>query len=434
MARACLYFPYTHQQLRLLSSETKLQKQSESHGFQGLAPNTISAQFKLNPFSSLCSYGDNYGSTAGPLGFPSSSFQQFGRFVQPKRRKVLVISGAVQSDAATLPPLPQLTATEPLPARRRVTAFAPATCANLGPGFDFLGCAVEGLGDYVTAEVADDIPAGTVVIKEIVGDGGKLSLIAENNCIGIAAMATMELLGARSVGVALSLRKGLPLGSGLGSSAASAAAAAAAVNSLFGSPLSKDDLVQAGLRSEASVSGYHADNVAPALLGGFILIRSYDPLDLIRLQFPEGKELFFVLVSPVFEAPTKAMRAALPAKVSMKSHIANSSQAGALVAAILTGDVALLGAAAASDVIVEPRRGPLIPGSAAVKVAASSAGAFGCTISGAGPTCVAFTDSREKGEIIGQAMCEAFRQQGKLQASATVVALDRVGARVVEEE
>lgn len=359
----------------------------------------------------------------------------FAKGPSQERRGAAVVKATateVSSAESIWEPLQQLTEKEPSPVKTSVTAFAPATVANLGPGFDFLGCAVEGLGDHVTAEISADVAGGEVAIGRIEGDGGRLSRVAEENCVGIAGKAVMELLGVTGVGVVLHLQKGLPLGSGLGSSAASAAAAAVAVNALFGSPLSKAQLVQAGLKSEASVSGYHADNVGPALLGGFALIRSYQPLDIIPLAYPSASPLFFVVVSPAFEAPTKEMRAALPKEISMKAHVANSSQAAALVSAILLGDAPLLGSALASDTIVEPRRGPLIPGLAAVKIAARAAGAFGCTISGAGPTAVAVTDSRERGSRIGAAMVEAFLEQGKLQSTASVQALDREGARVVE--
>lgn len=164
----------------------------------------------------------------------------------------------------------------------------------------------------------------------------------------------MKMLDIRSVGLSLSLEKGLPLGSGLGSSAASAASAAVAVNELFGGHLTVSDLVLAGLESESRVSGYHADNVAPSIMGGFVLIRSYDPLELIELKFPDDKDLFFVLVNPDFEAPTKKMRAALSAEVSMSHHVWNCSQAGALVASVLQGDLRGLGTALSSDRIVEP--------------------------------------------------------------------------------
>ncbi|KAF5843025.1 ribosomal protein S5 domain 2-type protein [Dunaliella salina] len=159
------------------------------------------------------------------------------------------------------------------PVLKEAAAFAPATVANLGPGYDWMGCAVEGGGDVVVARALPDKP-GQVVIEKIDGDNGRLTLDPTKNCIGIAASETMKLIGNVSFGVSLTLQKGLPLGSGLGSSAASAAAAAWAVNGLFGeAALSKRELILAGLEAEAAVSGYHADNVGPSLMGGFILIR-----------------------------------------------------------------------------------------------------------------------------------------------------------------
>ncbi|KAK3005295.1 hypothetical protein RJ639_016905 [Escallonia herrerae] len=331
-------------------------------------------------------------------------------------------------------PSPKTLAVEPQPVFTSVTSFAPATVANLGPGFDFLGCAVDGLGDYVSLRVDPHVHPGEISISDITGVGNSSKKLSKNplwNCAGIAAISVMKMLGIRSVGLSLSLEKGLPLGSGLGSSAASAAAAAVSVNEIFGGPLSVSDLVLAGLESESKVSGYHADNVAPAIMGGFVLIRSYDPLELMRLKFPSEKDLFFVLVNPEFEAPTKKMRAALPQEITMSHHVWNCSQAGALVASVLQGDLVGLGKALSSDKIVEPRRAPLIPGMEAVKKAAIGAGAFGCTISGAGPTAVAITDDEDKGREIGDRMVEAFMDVGKLKAVASVKKLDRLGARLV---
>ena len=281
--------------------------------------------------------------------------------------------------------------------------------------------------------IATTLPGrpGEVFIESIEGDGGRLTLDPAKNCVGIAASETLALLGATpSCGVSIRLKKGLPLGSGMGSSAASAAASAAAVNALFGSPLPKETLVLAGLASEAAVSGYHADNIAPALLGGFILIRSCKPLDLQRLPF--AGDLWLVLVNPLFEAPTAEMRAVLPKEVPMAAVINNCAMGASLVAGILTGDAALIGKALDSDAIVEPVRGPLIPGFAAVKEAARAAGAYGCTISGAGPTAVAVVSDPEVGERVKAAMVAAFQTAGRLQVnSAAVLKLDNVGARVV---
>lgn len=323
---------------------------------------------------------------------------------------------------------------DPLAVYSSVKTFAPATVANLGPGFDFLGCAVDGIGDIVSLKVDPDVHPGEIFISDITGQSPNIHKLSKNplwNCAGIAAIEAMKMLGIRSVGLSLSLEKGLPLGSGLGSSAASAAAAAVAVNEIFGKRLSVDDLVLACLKSEEKVSGYHADNVAPSIMGGFVLISNYEPLELVRLKFPLEKQLYFVLVTPEFEAPTKKMRAALPLEIGMPHHVWNSSQAGALVAGVLQGDLFMLGKALSSDKIVEPKRAPLIPGMDAVKKAAIEAGAFGCTISGAGPTAVAVTDNEEKGHLIGEQMVRAFQMVGNLKASANVKQLDRLGARLI---
>ncbi|CAM0907093.1 unnamed protein product [Alopecurus aequalis] len=329
---------------------------------------------------------------------------------------------------------------DPSPTFQSVTAFAPATVANLGPGFDFLGCAVAdaslSLGDTVTATLDPTLPPGTVAISAITSPArphlaARLSRDPLRNCAGIAAAAVLQALGVRSHGVSLALAKGLPLGSGLGSSAASAAAAAMSVGALFGSKLEPDGLVLAGLESEKAVSGYHADNIAPAILGGFVLVPSYDPLTIVKLNCPPALRLYFVLVTPEFEAPTAKMRAALPKQVQMAHHVRNSSQAAALVAAVQQGNAAGIGSAMSSDCIVEPTRAPLIPGMVAVKAAALKAGALGCTISGAGPTAVAVIEGDEKGEEIAQRMIDAFWSAGKLKATATIAQLDRAGARVI---
>ena len=329
-------------------------------------------------------------------------------------------------------------------------SFAPCTVANLGVGYDIMGAAAEGQGDVVEARVIEadtKDSSGQIVVSDVVGDGGRLSLVADENCCGIAARETLRLIAAKSgresclsPNLAISLRclKGLPLGSGLGSSAASAAAAAWAVNALFGHPMTRRDLVAAGLVSEAAVSGYHADNIAPALMGGFVLIESYKPsLIMHELSVHRGTAdavdagLWFGLVTPVFEAPTREMRKALPAEIPMSEFINNTAGAATLCAALAKGDVETVGRAMANDVVVEPRRGPLIPGFDKVKQAAMSHGAHGCTISGAGPTAVALGSSREQVEAAVDAMCDAFSGFHEI-GCAAVCRPDFVGARDVD--
>ncbi|KAK9130464.1 hypothetical protein Sjap_010951 [Stephania japonica] len=317
---------------------------------------------------------------------------------------------------------------DPHPIYTSVQSFAPATVANLGPGFDFLGCAVSGLGDTVTLRLDPRTPPAASPSPPSPPPPlhrPPLQLRRHRRHLRHAPPPRLlrRPLPLPPQGPPLRLRPRLQR--------RQRRRRRPRCQRPLGNPLPPSQLILAGLDSEAKVSGFHADNIAPAILGGFVLIRSYHPLDLIPLKFPDDKELFFVLVTPEFEAPTKEMRAALPAEVGMREHVWNCSQAGGLVAAVLQGDVEGLGKALSADRIVEPRRAPLIPGMAGVKRAAIEAGAFGCTISGAGPTAVAVTDREEKGVRIGESMVEAFWREGRLKASASVQRLDRVGARVV---
>jgi len=265
---------------------------------------------------------------------------------------------------------------------------------------------------------------------------------AGENTSGVAAQATLQLMGvpqadAGGGGVELELRKGLPLGGGLGSSAASAAAAAWAVNGLYGFPLSKAELVHAGLQAEAKVSGYHADNVGPSLTGGFNLIPSYDPLTIVPLEF-KGPEPYMVVVNPRHEVRTADARAALPADVPLASLIAYASASALLSAAIGSGDAQMLGRAVNSDCVVEPARKGLIPGFDEVKAAALAAGATGCSISGAGPTMFAVVDDADGGlslaEAVAREMQAAFKQFANLESTAFVMRLDSDGAQVIDTQ
>lgn len=302
-----------------------------------------------------------------------------------------------------------------------VTAFAPASVANLGPGLDVLGLALAAPGDRVTARRAE---GPGVTIEKVEGDGGALSLDPTKNTAGIAAAATLAKAGIET-GVSLTIVKGMPIGSGLGSSAASAAAAAYAVNLLFGSPLRKVELVGPCLEAEAAVSGRHADNVAAALLGGLILVRSIDPLDLVRLPVPDG--LVVVVVTPMMELSTRAARAALPKEVPLASLVRNTAQIAALVSACYSGDLALLGRSM-TDAVATPARTPLIPGCAGVIEAALDAGALGSSISGAGPSIFALCRSKRSAGEVTAAMLEAFSDSG-LDVRSIASPADCPGAR-----
>jgi homoserine kinase len=302
-----------------------------------------------------------------------------------------------------------------------VSVFAPATIANLGPGLDVLGLALSAPGDRVTARFSK---GNGVTIATVTGDGGALPLDPARNTAGIAAKATMIRAGIAR-GVSLTLEKGMPIGSGLGSSAASAAAAAYAVNLLIGSPLRKIELVGPCVAAEAAVSGSHADNVAPALLGGLILVRSIDPLDLVRLPVPEG--LVVAVVTPHMELSTRAARAALPREVPLASLVRNTANVSALVSACYSGDLGLL-ARSMSDAVATPARAPLIPGCARVIDAALDAGALGSSISGAGPSIFALCRSERSAGEVAMAMTRAFDAAG-MGADVIVSPADCPGAR-----
>ena len=306
-------------------------------------------------------------------------------------------------------------------ASRVVRAFAPATVANLGPGFDLLGLALIGPGDTVVARRSSE-PG--VRLTAIHGDGGALPLDATRNTAGIAARLTLERAGLEA-GVELELHKGLPIGSGLGSSAASAAAAALAVNLLVGAPLRKAELIAPCIEAEAAVAGRHADNVAPALLGGLVLIRTLDPLDVIRLPVPTG--LCLAVVTPTFALDTRTSRAALPASVPLGSMVRNSANVAALVSACFSGDLGLL-SRAMEDPIVTPARSPLIPGCDAVIAAALAAGAIGSSISGSGPSIFALCQSERNAREAAAAMSEAFKYF-ELESSTILSPADCPGAR-----
>ncbi len=318
-----------------------------------------------------------------------------------------------------------------------IRVFAPATVANVGPGFDILGFAVNRPGDVV--EVRKRNTPG-VYISDIQyarkRDRGKLPTSPDKNTAGVAAKNVLQNLRKQGVidkqtGVELTLRKSMPLGSGLGSSGASAVAAAWAVNVLFGTPLRKDDadLMLSCIKAEATLSGFHADNVAPAMLGGFVLIRSYQPLDIIPLNAP--RKIVCVIVNPYYKVSTRRARATLPTHVPFKDVVVpQSANVAGVVAGILKNDVALVGRSI-DDKIVEPARAPLIPGFADVKYSALQHGALGCSISGSGPSIFAITDNMDKGQEIGRAMCDAFEKHG-LTSKIYVSYINREGAKQIE--
>lgn len=307
-----------------------------------------------------------------------------------------------------------------------IAAFAPATVSNVAAGFDVLGFALDEPGDVVAAELRDE-PG--VVIEAIVGDGGRLTRDAAKNTAGSAVQALLALLGT-SRGIALTIHKGLPLASGVGSSGASAVAAVVAVNELLGRPASLDLVFRAAMAGErAGCGAAHPDNVAPALFGGFVLARSADPPDIVRLPVPAG--LSCAVLHPHLEVQTGASRALLGDTLPLQTAVRQWANLGALVSALHTGDLDLLSRSLV-DHVAEPKRAGLVPGFASVKAAAIAAGALGCSLSGSGPSVFALARSLDEARAVGAAMAAAYAVSGNgVAADLWVSAVGTTGARVL---
>ena len=302
-----------------------------------------------------------------------------------------------------------------------VEARAPATVANIGVGFDILGLALAEPADYVLAE-RSNVPG--VIIAKIEGDGGKLTRDPAHNTAGVAAAYVLQQIGATE-GVRLTIRKGLPLASGLGSSSASAVAGAVAVNALFGNPLPHIELLAASVEGEAVVSGRHADNVAPALLGGIVLVTGITPDSVYKLPVPAGMRL--VMSSPHVAVPTAEARAVLPKQITLREMVHQTGAVARLIAALYSGDLAMLGQAMEMDHVVEPARAYLMPGLVAARRAAADAGALATVISGAGPTLCTLCDSDKTASWVAESIRGVYAKM-KLACSVKVTHLGMEGA------
>lgn len=281
--------------------------------------------------------------------------------------------------------------------------FAPASVANVACGFDVLGFALEKPGDEIIVRFSDK-PG--LRITAITGAKGKLPFEVEKNTAGFAAQRLLEHLGETERGIEMEIHKKMPFGSGLGSSAASAVAGVMAVNELLKRPLQKRELLHFAVLGEQLADGaYHADNVAPSLIGGMILIRNNESLDVHRLPLPAG--IFASVVYPHVKILTKDARAVLSDQVSLSKCIQQSGNLAGLVVGLYNGDLDLIGRSL-EDVIIEPQRAKLIPHFYQVKEAAMNAGAMGCSISGAGPSIFALSANSLIAENVGVAMEKVF--------------------------
>lgn len=305
-----------------------------------------------------------------------------------------------------------------------ITVFAPATVANIACGFDVLGLAIDAPGDEV--KVAFN-RSREIVIRSISGDGGKLSKDPAKNTAAVSIQALLDDLHIDQ-GFDVFVKKKMPLGSGLGSSAASSVAGLFAANELLGRPYSRRELVPFAMEGERIACGSaHADNVAPSMMGGITLVRSYLPLDIISLPAP--KDLYIVVVHPNVEVLTKDSRAVLPKKIDMPTAISQWANTAAFTSGLYTSDFDLI-ARSVVDFVAEPHRAALIPYFFEVKEAAFDAGALACSISGSGPSIFALAEGKSDAAAIAKSMQSVFRK-AKIKNSAFVSKVNTKGVRVI---
>lgn len=308
---------------------------------------------------------------------------------------------------------------------KTVTAFAPATVANVAVGFDLLGFAFGVIGDEVSLT---QTASRAVKIIEINGSVKGIEALPREAAKNTATVGLLKLTQEHQLdfGFEVKIRKGISLGSGMGGSAASAVAAIVAANAFLQKKLSLEEQLSYALQGEAFASGSaHADNIAPCLYGGLTLTRSIDPVDVLRVPVPKG--IFAVVVHPDLQLETKVARGVLQKVVSLKGHIEQSAGLAGVLLGCCQNDLELVGRSL-KDNLIEPQRQHLIPGFAQAKAAALALGALGCSISGAGPSVFAWAKSLREAQAMGEAMVAAFAKSG-LKSQMWVAPISVAGAR-----
>ncbi|MCR9066803.1 MAG: homoserine kinase, partial [Cytophagales bacterium] len=264
--------------------------------------------------------------------------------------------------------------------------------------------------------------------QEITGDEGKLTLNPEKNTVSVPILRYLEKLQIKQ-GFDIKLHKKMPLGSGLGSSSASAVAGVFAANQLLNTPMKVEELLPFSMEGERVACGAaHADNVAPSLLGGFVIIRSYNPLDFVKISTPE--ELYVSIVHPDLEVNTKDARIILRQEAILNKIIAQTGNVAGMVAGLLTSNYELIGRSM-TDHLIEPNRAILIPYFDEVKKAAIETGALGASISGAGPSIFAFSKGKEKADQVGQTMKEVF-ESADIHSNLFVSGINQNGPKILD--
>ena len=307
---------------------------------------------------------------------------------------------------------------------REIKIFSPATVANISCGFDILGLCLDTVGDeMVVREVAEK----GVKITHIIGQN--LPFETKNNVAGVAALALLDNIET-TVGFEIEIYKNIKPGSGIGSSAASAAGAVFAINELLGKPFSAEELILFAMQGEKLASGSaHADNVSPALLGGFTLVRSYEPLEVLKIDTPT--ELYVTIIHPQIELKTSVSRAVLKNQVPLNKMVKQMGNFGGLISGLYTSNYDLI-SRSLHDEIIEPNRSVLIPEFNQVKKSALKAGALGVGISGSGPSIFALCRGKGIATKVGRVMSEIY-DKTHIEYDIHVSKINQQGIRVLEE-
>lgn len=285
-----------------------------------------------------------------------------------------------------------------------IKVFCPATIANVSCGFDVLGLALDSVGDEMIVRKTSE--KGITITKI---SGQELPLETTKNVSGVAGLAFLEKSDYVG-GFEIEIDKRIKPGSGIGSSAASSAGAVWAMNELLGKPFSSLELVQFAMQGEKLASDVaHADNVAPAIYGGFTLVRSYNPLDIVPIPTPN--ELFATVIHPQIEVRTSDSRKILKTNITLEKGIQQWGNVGGLIAGLFQNDYDLIGRSL-QDYIVEPIRSILIPGFDAIKSNAMDTGALGCGISGSGPSIFALSKGEKVAQKVAESMKETYKNIG----------------------
>lgn len=285
-----------------------------------------------------------------------------------------------------------------------IKVFCPATIANVSCGFDVLGLALDSVGDRMTVRKTSE---NGIRITKITGQD--LPLATEKNVAGVAGTALLEKSDYQG-GFEIEIDKRIKPGSGIGSSAASSAGAVWAMNELLNKPFTDLELVEFAMQGEKMASDVaHADNVAPAIFGGFTLVRSYEPLDIVSIPTPS--ELYATVIHPQIEIKTSDSRKILKTTISMQQGIQQWGNLGGLIAGLFKNDYDLIGRSL-HDHIVEPIRSILIPAFDEIKTNALKSGALGSGISGSGPSIFALSKGEKIARHVADSMTETYQNIG----------------------